>query len=114
MRLPLSITLIAIVLTTLSCTSFQEEEIPVSFGVNVNHLDFVAASSVHAITVSSGTKWDVTEMPSWISLESIDRSERSPYEWTVSFFASANDEYNREGMILIKAGSEAAEISVSR
>ena len=97
-----------------SCTDFQEEEVPVSFGVDAKEVSFSATSSTCLVTVSSGTKWDVTHMPSWISLGTISRSRQSPYEWTVNFSATANEEYNREGTIVIKAGSETAEISVTQ
>jgi uncharacterized protein YjdB len=53
-------------------------------------------------------------MPEWIDLQSINHSGYSPYEWTVSFSAAANDEYNREGTISIKSGSNTAEILVTQ
>ena len=97
-----------------SCTNFQEEEAPVNFGVDTNQLDFAIAPSTRSVTVSSGTKWDVSSMPSWVSLGAISRSGRSPYEWIANFSAVENDEYNREGKIIIKAGSDAVEISVTQ
>ena len=59
-----------------------------------------------SFTVSSGTKWDVSSLPSWITLSTINRSNISTYEWEVTLSASANDEYNREGKITIKSKSE--------
>ncbi len=97
-----------------ACTSYHEEEAPVSFGVNVNELSYGAGSSLCPVTVSSGTKWSVASMPSWMSLQSIKPSGVSPYEWTASFVAEANDGYNREGRILINAKSESAEIAVTQ
>ena len=97
-----------------ACTDFREEDIPVSFGVDVDEIDFAVAPSTRSVTVSSGTKWDVSSMPSWVSLGAISRSGRSPYEWIANFSAVENDEYNREGKIMIKAGSDAAEISVTQ
>ena len=97
-----------------ACTDFQENNVPVSFGVDVDEMDFTIAPSTRSVTVSSGTKWDVSSMPSWVSLGAISQSGRSPYEWIANFSASANDEYNREGKIMIKAGSDAAEISVTQ
>lgn len=85
----------------------------VSFGVDTNELSFSATSTTRAVKVSSGKKWDVTSMPEWINLQSISPGH-SPYEWTANFSASANDEYNREGIITIKAGSDAAQISVAQ
>ena len=108
--------IITVLLATVvvSCTNFQEAEIPVSFGVNTTELSFLTGGDSRSVTVSSGKKWDVPAMPQWISLQSITRSGISPYEWTASFSAASNEEYNREGRIVIKAGSETAEISVSQ
>ena len=97
-----------------SCTDFKEEDAPVSFGVDVNELTFTKPGSTCSVTVSSGSKWDVFSMPEWISLQSINHSGHSPYEWTAVFSATANEEYNRDGRIVIKAGSETAEISVAQ
>lgn len=113
MRCPFSF-LGLVIFAIVACTDFQEEEVPVSFGVDVSQVDFSSAASTRSVTVSSGTKWDVSSMPQWISLQSINHSGYSPYEWTVSFSAAANDEYNREGTIIIKTGSNTAEISVSQ
>lgn len=87
---------------------------PISFGVDVEELDFAIAPSTRSLTVSSGTKWDVSSKPEWISIQSITRSGVSPYEWNVSFSASENIEYDRDGVIIIKAVSDAAEISVNQ
>lgn len=98
----------------ISCTSFQEEEISVSFGVNTTELSFLTDGDSRSVTVSSGTKWDVSGMPSWISLGAINRSGHSPYEWIVNFSAAGNDEYNRDGTIIIKSGLDVAEIAVTQ
>ena len=97
-----------------SCTDFREEDAPVNFGVDTNQLDFAIAPSTRSVTVSSGTKWDVSSMPSWVSLGAISRSGRSSYEWIANFSAVENDEYNREGKIMIKAGSDAADLTVTQ
>jgi len=96
------------------CSNFQEGEVPVNFGVNVSELSFDTDSSLRPVIISSGTKWSVSNMPSWISLQSINPSGSSPYEWTANFLAEANDGYNREGRIVINAKSESAEIAVSQ
>lgn len=99
---------------TISCTDFKEEEIPVSFGVDVSQMEFASTSSTRSVTVSSGGRWDIPSMPSWISLGAISRSGHSPYEWTAFFSADENNEYDREGLIKITAGSDSAEISVTQ
>ena len=97
-----------------SCTNKQEEEVPVSFGVNTSELSYDTGSSLRPVIISSGTKWAVAKMPSWMSLESVSSSSGSPYEWTANFLAEANDGYNREGRIVINAKSESAEIAVTQ
>ena len=113
MRYPISLALAAIVIV-IACTNFQEEEVPVSFGVNLSELSYDTASSLRPVVVSSGTKWTVASMPAWMSLQSINPSGRSPYEWTANFMAEANDGYNREGRIVINAKGESAEIAVTQ
>lgn len=113
MRYPISLALAAIVIVS-ACTNFQEEEVPVSFGVNLSELSYDTASSLRPVVVSSGTKWTVASMPAWMSLQSINPSGRSPYEWTANFMAEANDGYNREGRIVINAKDESAEITVTQ
>ncbi len=97
-----------------ACTDFQEEDTSVSFSVDVNELTFTKPGSTCSLTVNSGVKWDVNSMPEWINLQSINRSGRSPYEWTAIFSASENDEYDRNGTIIIKAGSDIEEILVAQ
>ena len=97
-----------------ACTNTHEEEMPVSFGVNMSELVYDADSSIRPVTISSRTKWTVTSMPSWVGLESISSSSGSSYEWTANFLAEANDGYDREGQIVIKANTESAEIAVAQ
>ncbi len=114
MKLPSIIPLSTLLLAMIACTDFQEEEVPVNFGVNVGELSYDAGSSFRPVIISSGTKWTVSSLPSWLSLVSISSSGGSSYEWTASFAAEANDSYNREGQIVIKANTESAEIAVSQ
>lgn len=95
-----------------ACTSYQEEEVPVSFSVNREELSFSQNEESQSVTVISGSKWDVTSMPSWISLRSINRSGVSPYEWSVDFYSAANGEYDRDGKIVFKSQSGSLEVSV--
>ena len=97
-----------------ACTNTHEVEMPVSFGVNMSELVYDADSSLRPVIISSGTKWSVANMPSWISLQSIRPSGVSPYEWVADFVSEANDGYDREGQIVIKANTESAEIAVGQ
>ena len=97
-----------------SCTDFQEEEIPDTFGVNTNELSFLKEGDTRSLNVSSGSRWDITSMPGWISLGKISRSGMSTYEWTVDFSASANDEYDRDGEIVFTAQSDTKVITVTQ
>jgi uncharacterized protein YjdB len=111
-RLFHSILFSAVLLASFSCTDFQEDETPDSFCVDATELVFSATNDARPLTITSGTKWDVTSMPSWIRLQSVERSGHSPYEWTVTFVATANEEYNRDGVIALKASSETSEVIV--
>ena len=104
---------LALIIIISSCTFFKEEDVPDRLSVSASELSYSKTGESHQVKVSSGTKWDVTSSPEWVSLQSIS-SGHSPYEWTVIFSASANDDYNREGKIMIRAGSDTAEISVTQ
>ena len=94
--------LVGILAISVSCTNFKEEDASVSLSADLHELSFGWKSTERQLTVSSGSRWYVSMLPSWISLESIDGSTRSPYEWGVNFLAEENDEYNREGTVEIR------------
>ena len=105
-----------------SCMFSQEEEAPVALSVDTNSLAFSSGvtttrsttGETRSLTVTCGSKWDVASMPEWINLESIYRSGLSPYGWTVSFSANINNEYNREGKIVISSMTDRVEILASQ
>lgn len=97
-----------------SCTDLHEEDVPVSFEVNESKLDISSAPATLSIKVSSGEKWDVPSMPEWVNLQVINRSESSYYEWNAVFSVSGNDEYNRDGIILFKAGTNEKQVIVAQ
>ena len=92
--------------TMYSCTDFQDAELSVGFEVDTERFNFPPASSFGPVTVSSGSKWDVTSMPIWISLVSVNSSAVQPNCWDVVFSADTNDEYDREGEIVFETDSE--------
>ena len=107
--------LVGILAISVSCTNFKEEDASVSLSADLHELSFGWKSTERQLTVSSGSRWYVSMLPSWISLESIDGSTRSPYEWGVNFLAEENDEYNREGTVEIRNEiGESIEISLSQ
>lgn len=109
-----SIILVATFLTLVACacTSYQEEDAPVGLNIKRDELSFPQSGGGQSFTISSGTKWDVSSLPSWITLSTINRSNISTYEWEVTLSASANDEYNRDGIITIKTKTETVDVSV--
>lgn len=106
------LSIFATIAIVFSCTNYQEEEVAVGIGTNVNELSFDSYESFRSLRVSSGTKWEVVSMPSWISLQSINSVGGSRYEWSVDFRAKTNDGYNREGTIVIWNESATLGISV--
>ena len=96
------LSIFATIAIVFSCTNYQEEEVPASFVTDVSELSFESGLSILSLTVRSGTKWGVTQMPSWLTLDSIKRSVNSPFEWSVSFIADVNEGYDREGVVVIE------------
>ena len=99
------------ILATVACTDFQEEE-TVSWGVDLHEIYLPSDSPAFSLTVTSRTKWEVQSAPEWISLRTIKHSGVSPYEWTAVFSVSANHQYDREGLIIIKAGINTDQVLV--
>ena len=94
-----------------SCTNFHEEDAPDGISVNSSELSFPTDAGSRSLTVRSGSKWNVISIPEWISVKSINPSGNA-FEWVVDFAATSNNEYNREGVIVLKARSESVNIQV--
>ena len=114
MRFPHQLSLGIIVLTTIACTNFQEVDVPVGLSVSRNELSFSKGVEDLQLTISSGDIWEVANKPEWISLRSIERSGASPYEWIVIFTSLRNDEFNREGFVVIKTATETEKVVVTQ
>lgn len=97
-----------------SCTNYQEKAIPDDLYVSIKKMSFAEAGEANSFIISSGTRWDLTNLPPWISLDAINKLSGSPYEWTVVLSATANDGYNREGAITVIADSGMEMISVEQ
>lgn len=105
-----------LLLTLASCTDFQvqEEDVqaPAYLGVSVSEINFISSPSSFSVTVRSGIKWEVSSLPSWLSLNAINRTESSIYEWNVIFTAAANSDYHRSGIITFKTAKDTIDIPV--
>ena len=95
-----------------SCTDFQEGPMPTYLSVYTKELSFSNNADSQTTIVSSGKRWNVSSMPEWISIQSI--TTYSPYKWSVSFYASENYSYNREGTIVFKTSAESIDVSVKQ
>lgn len=114
MKFSFHISLTSILLSVIACTTFQEEDVPDGLSVDAKELVFSKDGDSQSLIVRSGARWEVASSPKWISLQSIDQSEYYLYEWSAAFSATANSEYDREGLIIIKAGTETKEIPVTQ
>ena len=96
-----------------SCTDFQEEAPPDKMSVNGNEMAFSVDGNARQLTIRSGSVWYVASKPQWLSVLSINKSS-SIFEWDVAFSARANDEYDREGVVLFKSESETVDVKVTQ
>ena len=94
-----------------SCTDYKETDAPETLSVNATELSFSPAASSSSVMVSSGSKWTVSNKPDWVSVQSIS-SSAGEFQWNVSFSVTDNNDYDREGVITINAGSGSASIVV--
>ncbi len=86
---------------------------PDALSVDAKELSFSSGGTNQTVSVQCGTKWNVSTMPDWVSVKSIQASSL-PFQWDVTFSVSENDEYDRDGVISFNSGSGAASIAVSQ
>ena len=108
------VNIVAIMVAVSACANFHELDVPSSIGVPENKLSFAASQDYKTLTVRSGSKWTIDSLPEWIKVEEINSSRSYQYTWDIVFVATANDEYDREGTIILRAGTETVVISVSQ
>ncbi len=92
-----------------SCTNYHEEDAPDGISINASELSFPTDGGNRSLTVRSGSKWSVVSSPEWTSVLSINPSVNA-FEWVVDFSATSNNEYNREGVIVLTTRSETVKI----
>ena len=102
----------AALLAMAACT--PKEQAPEGLTVTPTVIVFPAGGGSQSVVVRSGENWDVSGLPQWVSKRAVTPSTNSAYEKSVEFFAAANEEYNREGVIVIKTPTKTAEISVKQ
>lgn len=102
----------AIVLALSACT--PQEQAPAGLTVDTKSLAFPVDGGSRSVVVRSGESWDVSRLPEWLTARSITPSAASRYEKTAEFFAAANGEYDREGVVVIQSSTKSVEISVSQ
>ena len=113
-KLPLIVFNLVILAILFSCNDFHEDTVPDKLSVDTNVIFFSSDASGRLLTVISGRKWSVSDMPNWTSIQSITGDVVSPYKWLVSFSASENNGYNREGTIVIRTSEESVDVSVKQ
>ena len=105
--------LIGCIFALFSCTDYHDDDVPDRLSVDANEVAFSANAGNCSIKVRSGERWDVSNIPDWISVQSISQMS-SPFEWDVFFSAATNNDYNREGTITLKTKSETLDIKASQ
>ena len=108
------INLVTVLVAISACTNFNELEVPGSFSVSEHNLSFTNGQDSKTVTVKSGAVWKIAEMPGWIKVQRINSARSYLFEWDIDFIVTANEEYDREGMIIIQSGTETIEIPVSQ
>jgi hypothetical protein len=113
MKSVLKVLILTVLALISACTSFKEEDTPAGLILDRSEISLSSfGEDKFSVTVRSGDIWSVENKPSWIIVTSINRSNSSLFEWVVSMSASANSEYDREGIITFKSGSSSGIVSV--
>lgn len=93
-----------------ACTTFEDS--PKELSLSVEDLNYSSSAEVKTVTIVTTEKWDITEIPKWIKVETIDGANFRNYEWTIHLAAYANDSYDRTGTIKIQSKSYQQSIAV--
>ena len=96
-----------------SCTDFQEVDAPEALTLDVSELAFSAGAGSKSVTVRSGSRWNVNNLPDWVSVQSIT-SWTDIFQWGVTFAVTENNEYDREGIFSVQASTNAETITVTQ
>ena len=104
-------TLAAIVALS-ACTFNQGTESTIPLSVNPTTIDFTEYSGTTDLTLKSSSEWEVSSMPSWVSVLRINSAKSALYEWAVSIYAPANEGDERQGIIEFRTNQETVSVSV--
>ena len=105
---------VAILVMISACTDFQELTPPAGLSVGPKTLIYFNESESQSLSVRSGTTWYIYDMPEWINVQDINNRSYPFFEWEIVFVATTNEEYDREGTIIIRNSTETVEIPVSQ
>lgn len=95
-----------------SCSFYVEEEKPK--GLSIYPSDTLTIeSSITPFTVNCGELWDISSLPDWAHIASIEQSEHSLYEWDVLLSCSSNQfGYDRSGEMEINTNSQSKTLTL--
>ena len=97
----------------LSCTDFVAEEAPMSLSTNPTDIVTLSSeASTTTIIVRSGEEWDITSLPDWVSVSSIEKASNSIYEWEVSLYVDLNNGYNRSGEVVFSDNKNNSRVAI--
>ena len=89
-----------------SCTFEEDNEKLLEIEGNKKQLIFEESGGLSSITIKSGTKWQVSKQPQWLSVESVVQGA-DPFEWIVRFKCEENDgDYRSDSVIIRTAFAE--------
>ena len=83
-------------LAAVSCTTFKEADINDSvFNLSEDRLEWDSSANSGTVTLTSAKKWTITQDSNWVTIKQPTVKANNPFQWTITFSAEKNDEYNR-------------------
>lgn len=104
--------LLCLLVALFLCTSCEDE--PVDLGgvsIDTKYLWLGPESVMYPLTVRSGEPWTVSSIPEWMKVADLSGTE---YEWQLSLWVEANEEYTRSGELVLKSESSTAILKVNQ
>ncbi len=89
-------------LLVLSCTFEKVEVNNTDFSIDKSTLNYDVYGGSLQVSVTSGSRWWISEKPSWLNVGTIETSPNSPFKWSVTLSCSKNDYEDHADKMVLK------------
>lgn len=89
-------------LLVLSCTFEKVEVNNTDFSIDKSTLNYDVYGGSLQVSVTSGSRWWISEKPAWLNVGTIETSPNTPFKWSVPLSCSKNEGADLDGKVVFK------------